>query len=641
MNGLFLNKNSNTNMIKLSQNSYLIMHKIILAFFFLIFTATYSKEVYVAKDGSNNNIGSKEKPFATIQYAVHKLNSGDICYIKKGTYHESVTIPNSGTHEAPISIKAYDDDLVILYGLEPINSKWTRIKKNIYKTTLEKNLSIEQVFNNNKMFFEARWPNLRFNDIWNRKKWANAETKSFEGTLYHHKLRTLNLHWTHTQAMLNVAHQFKTWSRPILQFDEMNSSFTYHFNYRLTTINPKPWNDDKFYLFGDLNLLDQDNEWYYDRTTGHFFIYSQKNPINQKLNIQYKNINYGLFATDLQNIVIEGINFFGCTFGFLNCDYLHVKNCKLLFPTYNRLLTDTYPIGERTKLITTQITGNNNKITQLGLAYTNTTGISIQGKNNLIENSIIHDVNWVGSLNYGGILLWDKKNENNGNNTIQNCTIYNTGNTAIYFRGKYNLIENNHIFNVGLACKDFSAIHTVNPSCEGSIIKGNHIHDSTEKAIRGDYQSRHLTILNNIIWNCNEGIITKGDYHNVSYNTIIGDQKHGVLLIPTKKELSKWWATTPPLNHQNSHSFYSHNLLGSIRFRKEPINDTGKIFGNKIINNKQLKELRQLLPKTNSQLKHSSLIHFYTKNNLSPPAKVNLNSKVGANWLFTCQEFPQ
>lgn len=79
-------------------------------FFFLILfscsfgTSVFSRNYYVATTGNNNDDGSKEKPFATIDKAASLAQAGDSVIIKSGTYFQGARIifSNSGTIAAPI-----------------------------------------------------------------------------------------------------------------------------------------------------------------------------------------------------------------------------------------------------------------------------------------------------------------------------------------------------------------------------------------------------------------------------------------------------------------------------------------------------------------------------------------------------------
>jgi len=118
---------------------------------------------YVAPWGDDENPGTFEKPFRTIQKAVNVMKPGDTCYIRGGRYHEEVVINGLiGTEEHPITFMAYPGEKVILDGTEPINGSWEKYNGSIYKTKLTKD--IWQLFVNGEMMISARWPNAFWHD---------------------------------------------------------------------------------------------------------------------------------------------------------------------------------------------------------------------------------------------------------------------------------------------------------------------------------------------------------------------------------------------------------------------------------------------------------------------------------------------
>lgn len=69
-----------------------------------------------ASGGSDSNSGTETNPFKTIQHAVNLVAAGDTVIVRAGTYVETVTIRNSGTATAPISIIAYPGEQPVIDG---------------------------------------------------------------------------------------------------------------------------------------------------------------------------------------------------------------------------------------------------------------------------------------------------------------------------------------------------------------------------------------------------------------------------------------------------------------------------------------------------------------------------------------------
>jgi hypothetical protein len=79
---------------------------------------TYGATYYVATNGNDNNPGTKESPFLTIQKGATLAKAGDVVIIKPGTYKPTNRIQpaNSGTQSAPIIFLAEEKDKAIIDG---------------------------------------------------------------------------------------------------------------------------------------------------------------------------------------------------------------------------------------------------------------------------------------------------------------------------------------------------------------------------------------------------------------------------------------------------------------------------------------------------------------------------------------------
>jgi hypothetical protein len=75
---------------------------------------------YVSNSGNNANPGTLSEPWKTLQYAVTKIQAGDILYIRGGTYREVTSWNISGTETSPITIMNYQNEQVIIDGYDTI-----------------------------------------------------------------------------------------------------------------------------------------------------------------------------------------------------------------------------------------------------------------------------------------------------------------------------------------------------------------------------------------------------------------------------------------------------------------------------------------------------------------------------------------
>lgn len=496
-------------------------------------------EYFVSVSGNDHNTGTIESPFRTIQKAADIMKAGDICFVRGGTYRETVRPKFSGTNGAPIRFCAYPGEIVTLSGTEPVTGAWTAYKGEIYKTVVD--TPSKQIFVDGEMMMEARWPNMRFNELLDRRKWATADAGSRYGNMVDEDLAKTNIDWTGALATLSVAHQFYAYTRTVTKHSPGGNAFTYdkdllfvsHLEHRFPV-----WEDDYYFLSGKLEALDMPTEWFLDTSSNTLYLWTPKgdSPINHAVEAKVR--DYAFDVQDRDYIEVSGFHFFGTTFSFVECDYCIVDNCHLLFPTYSNEIPETYEIPQPS--VSTKMYGKNNIIRNSSLAYSSNGGVDMLGPNSKAENNLIHNINWSGSLSYTGIRVRpaeepkspDEPLPSEGGCLVRGNTVFDSGYGCIDFQGPGTIVEYNHTFRAGMLSQDVQCIGTDKVTAIGSIIRYNWVHNiytpHIALGIRGDDQTRGLTIHHNVVWNTGwEGIIIKGDNNKV-YNNTVFDIRQGV-----------------------------------------------------------------------------------------------------------------
>lgn len=111
---------------------------------------------FVSPSGNDSWPGTVTQPFATVQYAVNRLMAGDTLYVRAGDYHETVTVSNSGTAAAPITIRTVRGEHPTLIGAAPVAGPWTAYSGAIYTAPWPSQPT--QVFGAGQLLNEARGP---------------------------------------------------------------------------------------------------------------------------------------------------------------------------------------------------------------------------------------------------------------------------------------------------------------------------------------------------------------------------------------------------------------------------------------------------------------------------------------------------
>jgi len=568
--------------------------------------AAPAAEIVVAPDGNDAAAGTRDAPLATIQAAVDRAGPGDTVLVRGGTYRESVRLTRSGRPDAPIRLLAMPGETVVFSGTEQVPGPWRRHKGAIFKTKV-KNKSI-QLFVDGEMMVEARWPNIGLANVLTRKAWASAGKGSRYGTLVDENLAKTGIDWTGAVATLNVAHQFFTWTRTVQDHRAGSDRFTYAKDLSGITHyadKTKQWEDDRYFLTGTLDALDRPGEWFLD-DAGTLYLWAPGGRDPSTCDVEVKVRDYGFRARRCQHVELAGFHFVAATFHLDKCDHCVIDGCHLRFPTYARRITDKAAPDELAAQ--TLVDGSHNVVRNLSLAWTPVSGLVVKGRHNRVENCLIHDTCWLGSLRDMPLIQHNTCEEGQAAPCVtRRCTVFNGGNALIGFRNwGGHVIELNHAYDGGLACKDVALIYTGQPSCAGSVVRHNWVHGCRTQGkmhgglsgglgIRGDDQTRRLTVHHNVVWDCGrDGIIVKGDHNRVHHNTVldIGSETtpgHYINLhvVPEPK---KWWRKQHPLLEvQNAHSTLFNNAALTITG-----NNRGAPFpaGKNVSHNYQERDLR-------------------------------------------------
>ena len=256
------------------------------------------------------------------------MSSGDICYIRQGRYHETISINDlDGASGAPVIFTNYNNERVVIDGTIPITSSWNQVgSSNLWRTKLTQD--IWQLFINWEEQVMARWPNAKFNNgtIWdNDNYWAKGTIDDDEnaysngsiidapytnsaGTLISLSNTGFDLDETNKQAIaiLNLG-SFRTWSRIVTS----HSSNT--FNY--ATVPSWKTKHHYYYLEGRKEFLDQEGEWWYDTYNNndslYYFAANEVDP--NKLDFRGKVQSYAFSITGSKYLQIKNLEFFGTT----------------------------------------------------------------------------------------------------------------------------------------------------------------------------------------------------------------------------------------------------------------------------------------------------------------------------------------
>ncbi len=486
----------------------------------LLCNGQQGRPVYVSTTGNDLNTGTFEFPFRSISRGLSVMEAGDTCFIREGTYDESVFVNDEiGSPDFPLVIRSYKDERVVLDGTITIDGEWERHHRNIWKIKLSQD--IWQLFYNDSWMMMARWPNASFQQgtVWDQQgTWIPGDPTVNNGTYSmipagDRNPSKLDFDLENALAILNVG-SFRTYARKITEHHRGDLTFQYE------PVPRSGYRSKKHYAYfeGKLELLDRENEWYYDMKTKILYAWfpggdAPVYPVKGKVQ------SYALSFSDCSYLKIRGLEFFATAARFDDCHHITIEDCNFNYPAFSkRMLHDTGLIpttsftSSRDSVITGHVIRN--------CTFTNTDGsaLVVQGDQNLLENCLFKniDISCAEIPGIGVSIIYTGKNNIIRRNTIDHC-----GCSETLSPGVEAIVVLNRISRTGMLQSDGAMIHCMKPEQPGVEISYNWCYDSQKYGIRFDGKpaSTGGLVHHNVVWNVDGGYQLKGDAHNV-YNNV-------------------------------------------------------------------------------------------------------------------------
>jgi hypothetical protein len=256
-----------------------------------------------------------------------------------------------------------------------------------------------------------------------------------------------------------------------------------------------------FYFFNVLDALDTVGEYYIDRTSNLLYFWPPTPIANTAITLSTLTDPF-FYITDLTKITFNGIKFAytrGCAIQTRNVSHMTITNDQFQDLGQVALSTDssTYWTVDQCKFF---------NIGATGIAITGGNRTTLTSANNIIKNSefafdgrLFHSFNPPISINGVGTV-------------VSNCYFHDLAGQAILYQGNNHLIVNNHINNVCYAFSDVGAVATGrDPSSTGTTILNNYFENVScgpnllVNAIYIDDGSGGIKVHSNIFRNCGTG----------------------------------------------------------------------------------------------------------------------------------------
>ncbi len=505
--------------------------------------AAVTQRLYVATNGNDTNPGTFAQPFRTIQKCALQATPGTVCFIRAGTYRETVRPARSGQVGLPIVFEAYGSERVVVSGADPV-SAWTADTGSVYKAPITWNLGAgnNQVFVNGKMMPEARYPNASSNPFepWRGKfvsPRGSGVTYTVSASSVPSNLAGANINFIPGPEWVVETGKITESTASSFTFTSPGGQLAEPVDFNPSLYAPRPGNP--YFIWGKRSLLDSAGEWFLEAgtsSTGQLYLWSPTgaNPATQT--VEVKRRLYAFDLTDRSYINLLRLHIFAATIttgdvtqnpNNATSQYVVLYDIHSRYPSHFTSVTpgDSWNKGMRDSGII--LYGQNHRLENSSVAFSAGNGVTLAGSNHRIKNNIIHDVNY--TVTDTSAITAGFYDYSSRAHILQNNTLYDTGRSVIVHRNTQALkILNNHLYYAGLLGNDLGMTYTFQADGGGTEIAYNLLHDnfapSESMGIYLDNGSRNFVVHHNIVYNVRSALnLNLPTLNNKVYNnTLIG-----------------------------------------------------------------------------------------------------------------------
>ena len=584
-------------------------------------------------NGNDSYAGTSDCPMKSLSAAVNSAVNNDEIIMHSGLYHDNVSINGIDN----LLIRAATGATVVFDGTRSISDDlggvWsTADSDGIQEVTLTQDGW--QLFLDHDEQVPARWPNAQFSDetVFNRSYWAegtltnsnNAYTIGWltdagpEAGVHTGLNETINatgLDPVGAIAVMNLG-SFRSNSREITAWNSTNGTFAYDG----TGVGWKT-KHHAYFLEGKRELIDLDGEWWYNNTNNRLHYKTPSGQDANDLDLRVKVQPFAISTDNSDGVSIRGIDFFGTTVEFNNCDGCSFTNSTLQFPSTSKRGLGIAGESEDDRWMTRFYRSKHSFVDNISITNTDGGAIEFHGSggqshNNTVNNSYFHAIDWSAADQKG---LMVTIYEGGRDMYFTNNTIHLTGASSVLSIGDAPKVFYNEVWDVGHLQTDGAVVQVMQAEAPGAEIAYNWIHDIIKYGARFDAPINEVgegangTMHHNVIWNAAGGLMVKGDYHDIHNNTVFNSSGKNDMIILTDNGVNNENSTI----HQNAADKMADHRSDSWSLHPLPSgtywnNWNGYVNTTDTVSNQLVDPINNdFRPKTNSHLDNMlSLIHI-------------------------------
>lgn len=403
-----------------------------------------NREWFVSPTGSDANDGSIGAPFATFARAAQSLMAGDTLRLRAGTYRETLALTRSGTAAQPILIAPCNNEAVEISGCDLVSGAWTTYSGAIQRTDVV--AKVWDVFVDRARMNIARYPDESpQQDMLSFTGWAQSTTSTpvdgdGDPLLGTGKVTFPNMaaqpadHWVGGYYSGRNGPNPYSAARGKITASAGNEITLSELNYFWRNVpgyTGSHLGSGYGCIYSHLNALTTATEWYWNGGTLYLQPPTGVNPATAM--VEARTRIYGADLTGRSHIIIADISFHAASLKLENSQSCRVEGCTVLYPgpwtdidppsPDGQLQGQDYGIPDDGSA-GVYITGSNNCLTRCHIAHSWGAGARLDGSNNILEDSLLEDLDWL-SRRIGGVQLLGTGNQ------VLRCTIRRTAQSGI------------------------------------------------------------------------------------------------------------------------------------------------------------------------------------------------------------------
>lgn len=460
---------------------------------------------FVSPQGSDEAEGTIEHPIATLRKATEMLQPGDMCYLRKGIYRETLRPKQSGRPGEEITYANWQDERVVISGAEVI-SGWKQEDDGVWSAPLPWNMEDEsQIFVNGQMLVEASWPAPGQAPLFQPERATAAGGNTT--TLVCEKIPGPDDAWKGSRLWCAGGSAWICWTSRVTGYDADSHTLTFDPPQK-NWYTPRKGN--LFALRGIRRALHAPGQWFYDPAARRLLLIPPKDATIDEVIVEAKRRKDAIDLSGRSHIHIRGIDFRAAGIRTDNrSTHLFLQN-----------LHGRYVAHSNEKEISGQagvlLAGHDNLLLSCDLGYSSSSVVHVSGHDNRVINCHIHHGGY-GGLWRGTVVLRGRRI------VFSHNTVRHAGRDLINTHGLMeSLVQYNDVSDAGWLTKDLGMFYGHNTDFANTEFRYNLVHDNhaahCAMGIYFDHLSHNALVHHNVIWNTGMDPIR---FNNPSYSNLI------------------------------------------------------------------------------------------------------------------------